>query len=235
MSTNQDPDFLAKQESEAAAAAEQATARTQKTLMWIIIAGSVLVIAAIVYIFAIRQPGIQAADNAIGQADMSLSLGQDSVALAQYKAVADDYGYAAGNRAKLNAAILLYTQAQNDTAARQTKLNEAIAYLKDYNPEEEVIGAASRSLMGDCYVNLGNLTEARSCFAEATKISGSNPAYTPFFMMKEATVDRALEEYAAEAALYQAIIDQYPSYGQAHGIDFEKYLARANADAAAKK
>ena len=234
MSTNQDPSSLARQESEEALAQEQKTARTQKILMWVIIAASAIIILIPIYIFAIRQPGIQAADNAIGQADMSNNLGQDSVALVQYKQVADNYGYDAGNRAALNAAIILYQQAQNDSTGRAAKLEEAISYLKKYDAKESVIGASSRSLMGDCYVNLGNLQEGRKCFAEAAALSDNNPAYTPFFMMKEATVDRALGDHAAEAALYQAILDRFPAYGAEQGLDIEKYLKRAQASAEAK-
>lgn len=234
MSTNQDPSSLARQESEEALAQEQKTARTQKLLMWVIIAASAIIILILIYIFAIRQPGIQAADNAIGQADMSNNLGQDSVALVQYKQVADNYGYDAGNRAALNAAIILYQQAQNDSTGRAAKLEEAISYLKKYDAKESVIGASSRSLMGDCYVNLGNLQEGRKCFAEAAALSDNNPAYTPFFMMKEATVDRALGDHAAEAALYQAILDRFPAYGAEQGLDIEKYLKRAQASAEAK-
>lgn len=234
MASNQDPDFLARNESEEALAKEQKAARLQKTIMWVIIAASALIILVIIYIFAVREPGIQAADNAIGQADMTNSLGQDSVALAQYRQVADNYGYDAGNRAALNAAIILYQQAQNDTVGRAAKLEEAISYLKKYEPRESVIGASSRSLMGDCYVNLGNLQEGRKCFAEAVKLSDNNPAYTPFFMIKEANVDRALGDYAAEAALYQAILDRFPAYGAEQGLDIEKYLKRAQASAAAK-
>lgn len=236
MSTNQDPSSLARQESEEALAQEQKTARTQKILMWVIIAASaiIILILILIYIFAIRQPGIQAADNAIGQADMSNNLGQDSVALVQYKQVADNYGYDAGNRAALNAAIILYQQAQNDSTGRAAKLEEAISYLKKYDAKESVIGASSRSLMGDCYVNLGNLQEGRKCFAEAAALSDNNPAYTPFFMMKEATVDRALGDHAAEAALYQAILDRFPAYGAEQGLDIEKYLKRAQASAEAK-
>lgn len=234
MSTNQDPSSLARQESEEALAQEQKTARTQKILMWVIIAASAIIILILIYIFAIRQPGIQAADNAIGQADMSNNLGQDSVALVQYKQVANNYGYDAGNRAALNAAIILYQQAQNDSTGRAAKLEEAISYLKKYDAKESVIGASSRSLMGDCYVNLGNLQEGRKCFAEAAALSDNNPAYTPFFMMKEATVDRALGDHAAEAALYQAILDRFPAYGAEQGLDIEKYLKRAQASAEAK-
>ncbi len=163
------PSSLARQESEEALAQEQKTARTQKILMWVIIAASAIIILILIYIFAIRQPGIQAADNAIGQADMSNNLGQDSVAPVQYKQVADNYGYDAGNRAALNAAIILYQQAQNDSTGRAAKLEEAISYLKKYDAKESVIGASSRSLMGDCYVNLGNLQEGRKCFCRSCR------------------------------------------------------------------
>ncbi|MCM1028343.1 MAG: hypothetical protein NC342_04210 [Pseudoflavonifractor sp.] len=234
MSTNQDPSNLAQKESEEAMANELKTKKAQKTLMWIMIAASAVIICVIIYIFAIREPGKKAANDAVAQADMSLSLGQDSLALAQYQQVADNYGYDAGNRAALSAAIILYRQAQADTTSRDAKLNEAIKYLKQYDTKESIIGASSRSLMGDCYVNLGNLIEGRKCFEEAAKLSDNNPAYTPFFMMKEATVCRELGEYSEEAAIYQKIIDLYPDYGQTFGVDLEKYLARAKAQAEAK-
>ncbi|MBD5345773.1 MAG: hypothetical protein HDR92_01415 [Bacteroides sp.] len=234
MSTQNEPASATHRDSEDILANEQKSVRLNKMLVWAIIAVSVIVILVIIYIFAIRQPGIQAADNAIGQADMSNNLGRDSIALVQYKQVADNYGYDAGNRAALNAAIILYQQAQRDTVDRAAKLEEAISYLKKYDTKETVIGASSRSLMGDCYVNLGNLQEGRKCFAEAARLSDNNPAYTPFFMMKEATVDRALGDYAAEAAIYQAILDRFPTYGAEQGLDIEKYLKRAQASADSK-
>lgn len=234
MSTQNEPASATHRDSEDILANEQKSVRLNKMLVWAIIAVSVIVILVIIYIFAIRQPGIQAADNAIGQADMSNNLGRDSIALVQYKQVADNYGYDAGNRAALNAAIILYQQAQRDTVDRTAKLEEAISYLKKYDTKETVIGASSRSLMGDCYVNLGNLQEGRKCFAEAARLSDNNPAYTPFFMMKEATVDRALGDYAAEAAIYQAILDRFPTYGAEQGLDIEKYLKRAQASADSK-
>lgn len=232
MSTNLDPAALARKESEEALANEQKAKKTQKTILWVMIAIVAVILLVLIYIFAIREPGKQAANEAIGQADISLSLGNDSLALAQYQQVADNYGYDAGNRAALSAAIILYRQAQLDTAARDTKLNEAISYLKKYDTKESIIGASSRSLMGDCYVNLGNLTEGRKCFAEAVRLSDDNPAYTPYFMMKEATVDRELGDFAAEAEIYRKIVDKYPGYGAAQGLDIEKYLKRAEAQAA---
>lgn len=229
MSTQNDPEFLAKKESEENLAQENSTKRTQAILTWAMIAAAIIVIGVIIYIFFVREPGKQAGNNAIGKADMAMTMNQDSIALAQYKAVADDYSYDAGNRANLNAAIILYRQAQADTSLRKTLLPEAIKYLENYDPQESVIGASSRSLMGDCYVNLGQYDKARKCFAEAVKISDKNPSLTPFFMLKEATVDRALGDYAAELELYRNIKKNYSNYCANQGIDIEKYIARAEA------
>lgn len=78
--------------------------------MWACVALVAVVAAVLIYIYAVRQPGIRQANDAIGQADLTAVMGNDSLALQQYKAVADDYGYDAGNRAALNAAIILYQQ-----------------------------------------------------------------------------------------------------------------------------
>ncbi|MBO4944121.1 MAG: hypothetical protein J6C91_02525 [Muribaculaceae bacterium] len=210
--------------------------RNQKVIAWGVIATAAIVIVVLVYVFAIRRPGIMAGNNAIGQADTSLAMGQDSIALAQYQQVADKYGYDAGNRAALNAAIILYQQASTmtDKAARDAKLNEALKYCAKYDAKEAVIGAAARSLEGDCYVNLGQLEQALGCYEKAISTSAKNPYYTPTFMMKQATVQRALKNYAAEAAIYEQIESEYPSYGQMYNIDVKKYLDRAKANAAQK-
>lgn len=223
-------------EQEAVLAQQLKNKKTQKALMWCLIAVTAVVCVILIYLFAIRRPGIEASDNAIGQADTSLSLGQDSVALMQYKQVADNYGYDAGNRAKLNAAIILYTQAmsEEDEAARNAKLDEAIAYLKKYDAKETVIGASAKSLEGDCYVNKGEYAEGLACFKKAVKLSDNNAYYTPLFLMKEANVEHEMKDYKAEAATYQELVDKYPNYGNALNIDFKKYLERAKALAAEK-
>ena len=165
-----------------------------------------------------RRPAINAGDDAIGQADTQLMQGNDSIALAQYMQVADEHGYDAGNRARLNAAILLY---------KDKKYKEALDYLADYDVKDEVIGAAAQSLEGDCNVNLKNYDAALSCFDAAIKTSNDNPAYTPYFMMKKATVLEALKKYSEAAAVYGDIMAKYPLYGDQNRLDIEKYKLRA--------
>lgn len=196
----------------------QKVANNQKTIMWGCIALTAVIAIILIYIFAVRRPGIANANNAIGQADIEMMSGNDSTALVQYQHVADEYGYEAGNRAALNAAIILY---------RQKKYQEALEYLQKYDGTESVIGATAQALEGDCYVNLDKLDEALSCFDKAEKTSDNNPSLTPYILMKKANVYNAQKNYKAEAETYQTIISEYPEYGQRLGIDFEKYLDRA--------
>lgn len=204
---------------------EQKVQNNSRPVLWALVIVIAIVSLVLVYFYGIRQPGITKANDAIGQADIQLTLGNDSVALAQYQTVADEYGYDAGNRAKLNAAILLY---------KQGKYQDAINYLDKYKGGDNIIAAAAKSLEGDCYVNLKNYDQALKYFAEAVKISNDNPAFTPTFLMKEAVVYRELKDYSKEAATYQTILDEYPQYGQSMNIDIEKYLERAKLQAEGK-
>lgn len=204
-------------------ALHQKAIRNQKTIIWVSATIAVIVCLVLLYVYAIRRPGIQAADNAIGHADITMmTTADDSAAIAQYKNVADNYGYDAGSRAALNAAILLYQRGE---------YQQALDYVKKYNPKEAIIGAAAKSLEGDCYVNLDQLEPALEAFRKAVKISDKNPSYTPFFMMKEATVLREMKNYKAEADIYREILAKYPQYGAQYGIDFKKYLRRAELQA----
>lgn len=197
---------------------QEKVANNQKTIMWVCIALTAVIAIILIYIFAIRRPGIANANNAIGQADLEMMSGNDSTALAQYQHVADEYGYEAGNRAALNAAILLY---------KQGKYQDALGYLQKYDGTEAVIGATAKALEGDCYVNLDKLDDALGCFKKAEKVSDNNPALTPYILMKIANVYNAQKNYKAETETYQTILTKYPEYGQRLGIDFEKYLDRA--------
>lgn len=198
---------------------EEKVANNQKTIMWVCVGIAAVVAIILIYMFAVRKPGIENANNAIGQADLEMLNGNDSTALVQYQNVANEYGYDAGNRAALNSAIILY---------KQGKYQEAIDYLQKYSGNESVIGASAKALEGDCYVNLDKLDEAMACFNEAVKISDNNPALTPYFLMKKANVLNAQKKYTEEATTYQMILDEYPSFGNQMQIDFEKYVERAN-------
>ncbi|MDE6555627.1 MAG: tetratricopeptide repeat protein [Duncaniella sp.] len=194
-----------------------------KVIVYSCIGVAVIVALILIWIYAIRQPAINAAAEALGQADTELMMGNDSVALAKFQQVADEYGYKSGDLAALNAAILLY---------KDKKYEEAIKYLKKYDTTESIIGAGAKSLEGDCYVNLKQYPQALDCFKAAVKISDNNPYYTPVFLIKQATVLREMKDYKAEAAVYEQILKEYPKTPANLNIDIEKYLERAKASEA---
>lgn len=181
---------------------------------------AVVVVVAIVlaYISLFRNPGIQKQNDRIGDADLELAQGNDSIAMVKYMDLADNGSYDAANRAALQSAILLY---------QDGKYEEALKYVDKYSVKDEIIGAGARSLKGDCLVNLDRLDEAVSAFKDAISTSGDNPAYTPFFMMKLARVYAAQGKHGDEADVYEEIMSEYPLYGQSHNINVEKLLDRA--------
>ena len=199
--------------------------RGQKYLVWAMIAISVIALAVIIYIFAVRNPGVKSANEAVSQADITLAQGNDSLALAQYQQVANDYGYEAGSRAALMAATLNY---------RNGKYEAALQDLKNFDAKEALVGAAAMSLEGDCYVNLQKYGEALSSYDKAISQSDDNALYTPLFMMKKATVLREQKDYTAELKVLETIKKDYPEYVAQYRLDIDKYIARAKYQAKQK-
>ena len=199
---------------------EQRVENNKKSIYWVV--GAIIVVAAVImgYVYGIHNPNMNEARTEIAKADMEVSLGNDSLALAQYKSVADNFSNSAANRANLDAAILLYEDG---------KYEEAAAYINKFDAEGVIVGPASQSLLGDCYVNLKKYDEALGAYDKAISLSNDNSLYTPLFMIKKATVYRELKNYAAEADVFQAIKDKYPTFTQSYNFDLDKYLDRAKA------
>lgn len=190
-----------------------------------VVLGVIVVIALVIlgYVNLVRNPAIESAKEEIALADKEFTEGNDSVAIALYRQVADNYSNAPSNRASLNAAIILY---------QEEKYEEALECLGNYDPKGTIVGPASQSLMGDCYVNLDNYDAALKAYDRAVSLTNDNPLYAPIFLMKKATVYRAQQNHAAEAEIYQTISDKYPEFAVEYNIDIEKYLVRAQQAAA---
>ena len=133
---------------------EQKFEQHKNVIYWAVMA--VLVIALLIwgYFKFIYGPNLEKANNELIKADTELIMNQDSVAaLKAYEKVAKNYSNDAGNVAKLKAATILYAQGKN---------KEALNYLEDYSPKGKIVGPASQSLLGDCYVNAKQLTNSQS-------------------------------------------------------------------------
>ena len=194
----------------------------KKMIVWVLAAIVAIAVAILGYVNLIQEPNMEKAMEEIAKADMDYTMGEDSIALSEYMAVADNYSNDASNRAGLNAAIILY---------KQGKYEEAINYLKKYDGAGALVGPASQALLGDCYVNLGKYDDAVKYFNKAISLAGDNELYTPLFILKKATVLRVQEKYADEAKALQVIKDKYPTFINGYQVDVDKYLERAKAQA----
>jgi len=191
----------------------------KKYISWAVAAIAVLALIAGGFIW-MHNRNVQEAKEQIGNADIELMQGDTDKALTDYEKVADAYSNKTAERGHLNAAILLYEKGEYEKAAK---------HLEEFSPNGNLIGPASQSLLGDCYVNLKKLDKALAAYDKAISLAGDNEAYTPAFMIKKATVLHEQKKYAEEAAVYQEIKDKYPVYDQQTGLNVDKYLERANA------
>ena len=205
---------------ESLSTAAQRIEDNKKYINWALIAIAVIALLAIGYIYGIRNPNLEKAKNEIGDADLELMMGDQDKALTDYEKVAAAYSNKTAERAHLNAAILLYEKGEYE---------KAVKHLEDFSPAGNLVGPASQSLLGDCYVNLKKLDKALSAYDKAISLAGENELYAPAFMIKKATVLHEQKKFADEAAIYQEIKDKYYSYTRQAGFDVDKYLERANA------
>ena len=205
---------------ESLSTAAQRIEDNKKYINWALIAIAAIVLLAVGYIYGIRNPNFQKAKTEIGKADIALIQGNEDEALKGYEKVAADFGNKPGERAHLNAAIMLYERGEYE---------KALKHLEDYSPAGDLIGPASQSLMGDCYVNLKKYDKALAAYDKAISMAKGNEVYAPAFMIKKATVLHEQKKYAEEAAIFQSIMDDYPQYGEVSAFNVEKYIERANA------
>lgn len=197
--------------------------KVRSIMMWASIAVAIIVIGTIAYIFGIRQPAIEAGNEAIGQADIEAILGSnDSTALAAYKEVAANHGGAAGNRASLAAACYLYQQGDYE---------EALKYADKFSTSDDVVGALAYALKGDCLVNLDRPAEALKAFEKGVKKADKNPQIVPYLLNKQAVVLASQGENAKAAAIYKEIVSEYPEFASTVNAEGRQLQNEALAEA----
>ena len=192
--------------------------RIHSIMMWCSILLAAIVVGTIAYIYGYRQPAIASGNDAIGAADSEMIMGNDSVALAMYEQVAADHGFAAGNRAALQAAIILYDKGEYE---------KALGYLGDFSTSDEVIGACAEGLKGDCLANLDRLADASKAFKSAISKADGNPVLTPYFLTKRAHILEAMGEYADAAAAYKTVETEYPNFGRQTAAESNRLKAES--------
>ena len=135
-----------------------------------------------------------------------------------FAAIADEYGFTdAGNLAKAYAGICYFKLGDND---------KAIDMLKSFSANDQMVSPAIVGLIGDCYVNAGNVKEGISYFEKAAK-SADNEVISPIYLKKAGIAYESLQQYADAVKSYTQIKEKY--FNSMEAADIDKYIARATA------
>ena len=135
-----------------------------------------------------------------------------------FEGIIDQYGStASGNLAKAYAGICYFKMGETE---------KALDKLKSFSGDDNMISPAIIGLIGDCYVNMGNVKEGISYFEKAAK-SADNEVISPIYLKKAGIAYESLQQYADAVKSYTQIKEKY--FNSMEAADIDKYIARATA------
>lgn len=199
--------------------ASETIANNKKIIYWVL--GGIVVIAGFIlsYFFIYRNPHLKGAAEAYNQVEIT-AVGNDSIAAAEYKKVAEKYPHTpSGHLAALEAAETFYDQG---------KYKEALDCLDKAGVDEPILKANAIILKGDCYVNLEKYDDAIEAFKEAVNKGNKNEQIVPRALLKCALVYDHQKKYNKALECYETIKDEYPTF-QLGNTTIEAYIAREKA------
>lgn len=195
-------------------------ANNKKIIFWAVGALAVVACFTLSYLFIYRNPRLNKSFEAYNQVEIT-AMGNDSIAAAEYKKVADNYSSTdAGNLAALSAGESLYNEG---------KYEEAVKYLDKFSSDDDVLDANATVLKGDCYVNLKKYDKALECYGKALKQADGNSQIAPRVLLKEANIYDAQKKYDKALECYTRIQNEYPMFQFGNGVAIEAYIERENA------
>ena len=199
--------------------ASQKIADNKSVITWVVV--GVFVAAALVFAFIhfYQKPKNEKAFTAYNRVETT-ALGNDSIAAAQYKDVADKFGGDAANLAALSAAESFYNEGNYE---------EAVKYAKKFSSKDAVLDANAMVLAGDCYVNLKKYDDAISEYQKAVRKADGNPQIVPRVLLKEANVYDEQKKYDKALECYTIIKKDFPTFQLGNGIGIDAYIEREKA------
>ncbi len=124
-------------------------------------------------------------------------------------------GTKSGNLAKAYAGICCY---------KTGDMESAIKHLKSFKSDDDNISPAIVGLIGDCYVESGDVKQGISYFEKAAS-KANNDFLSPIYLKKAGIAYESLQQYDNAVKAYTAIKEKHAASMEA--MDIEKYIVRA--------
>ncbi|PLX07179.1 MAG: hypothetical protein C0596_12165 [Marinilabiliales bacterium] len=103
------------------------------------------------------------------------------------------------------------------------KYETAIEYFEDFDSDDPMVGAMSINLIGDAYMELGDMEEALDHYLEAAE-QADNEFLSPVFLMKAGQTYELMNNYQEAINVYKRIESEF--YNTQQQRDIEKYIKR---------
>ncbi|WFE85189.1 tetratricopeptide repeat protein [Parabacteroides chongii] len=135
-----------------------------------------------------------------------------------FEGIIDQYGSTtSGNLAKAYAGICYFKMGDTE---------KALDKLKSFSGDDNMISPVIIGLIGDCYVNMGNIKEGISYFEKAAK-KADNEVISPVYLKKAGIAYENQKQYSDAVKAYTTIKEKY--FNSMEAADIDKYIARASA------
>ena len=206
---------------EALGKTEQFVEKNQKILMYVVM-GIILVVLLYFgyqkfYISPMEsnaQDQIFMAQKYFEMDSLSRALYGDGNALG-FIDIVDDYGRTkTGNLAKYYAGICYL---------RMGNFEEAISYLEDHDPTDQMIGPMALGALGDAYMEINDPEKAADYYLEAAN-EVVNEFTTPMFLYKAGLTYEMMGDYENAYDAYNRIYEEY--FRSNEGRNIERNIAR---------
>jgi len=145
-----------------------------------------------------------------------IALNGDGLDCIGFREIVSDYGMtSSGNLAAAYAGICYY---------KNGDYQNAIKYLVQFDGKDAYLTVSVVGLIGDCYVELGEISKAIGYFEKAGGLKSE--VMSPGYLKKAGLAYESLGQPAKAAKCYKEIKDSYSTSQEASDID--KYIARTN-------
>lgn len=168
------------------------------------------------------QQAVDSLSNAVVDKKYEIALNGDGASCGLLSII-DEYGRTkAGNLARYYAGVCYLNLGD---------FENAIKYLKEFESDDMFAKPLSMGLIGDAYLELGDINEAASCYEKAG-METKNITTSPYLLMKAGYAYEMVDNYSKALEMYNVIKNEYPSSTQ--GYHILKNIAMVEAKRASK-